>query len=227
LSRRPGVMARSIGFMRGLAAERPKVDVTTADSDPAAPVRLPVENRRLLDAELVQRATEGDPWAEEALYRRYAELVIGTAKRLLGNPDEAMDVAQDSFMTAFEKLSTLRDASTFKTWLMQITVRNVHRRFRRRRLLKWLGLDESDEGALESLASPDVPLEVRADLSMLGVVLSGLPPALRLPWMLRHVEGHELTEVAALCNCSLATAKRRIVAADSRVARRLGATGAT
>src|SRR5215471_13918475 len=134
--------------MRGFAAERPKVDLTTADSDPGAPVRLPVENRRLLDAELVQRATEGDAWAEEALYRRYAELVIGTAKRLLGNADEAMDVAQDSFLTAFEKLSTLRDASTFKTWLMQIAVRNVHRRFRRRRLLGWLGLDQSDDSAL-------------------------------------------------------------------------------
>jgi len=205
--------------MRGFAAERPQVDLT-ADSD--APVPLPVENRRLVDAELVQRATEGDAWAEEALYRRYAELVIGTAKRLLGNADEAMDVAQDSFLTAFEKLSTLRDASTFKTWLMQIAVRNVHRRFRRRRLLRWLGLEESDERALEELASKDAPLEVRADLAHLGLVLSGLPPALRLPWMLRHVEGHELTEVAALCNCSLATAKRRLVAAESRVARRLG-----
>jgi RNA polymerase sigma-70 factor (ECF subfamily) len=213
--------------MRGFAAERPKVELTTADSDPGAPVQLPLENRRLVDAELVARATEGDAWAEEALYRRYAELVIGTAKRLLGNTDEAMDVAQDSFLTAFEKLSTLRDASTFKTWLMQIAVRNVHRRFRRRRLLRWLGLDESDDEALEALASKDAPLEVRADLATLGGVLSTLSPVLRLPWMLRHVEGHELTEVAALCNCSLATVKRRILAAETRVARRIGLGEAT
>jgi RNA polymerase sigma-70 factor (ECF subfamily) len=209
--------------MRGFAAKHPTVDVTTADL--RFPVRLPLGSARPVDAEHVQRALEGNAWAEEALYRRYAELVLGTAKRLLGSPDEAADVAQDSFLTAFEKLGTLRDASTFKTWLMQIAVRNVHRRFRRRRILRWFGLDDMEEGSLEAFASTDAPLEVRADLGTLGVVLSKLPPAIRLPWMLRHVEGHELTEVAALCNCSLATAKRRIVAAESRVARRFGKGG--
>lgn len=206
--------------MRGFAAKRPTVDVTTADLD--APVRLPLGSVRPTDAELVQRALEGNAWAEEALYRRYAELVIGTAKRLLGSADDAADVAQDSFLTAFEKLGTLRDASTFKTWLMQIAVRNVHRRFRRRRILRWFGLDDLDETTLEGMASADAPLEVRADLGALGRVLSTIPPTLRLPWMLRHVEGHELTEVAALCDCSLATAKRRIGLAESRVARKFG-----
>lgn len=206
--------------MRGFAAKRPTVEVTTADLD--APVRLPLGSTRPADAELVQRAIEGNAWAEEALYRRYAELVLGTARRLLGNADEAADVAQDSFLTAFEKLGTLRDASTFKTWLMQIAVRNVHRRFRRRRILRWFGLDDLEDGALEALASADAPLDVRADLGTLGAILATIPPALRLPWMLRYVEGHELTEVAALCNCSLATAKRRIVAAESRVSRKFG-----
>jgi RNA polymerase sigma-70 factor (ECF subfamily) len=209
--------------MRGFAAKRPRVGVTTRDLD--APVRLPLGGARPPDAELVQRALEGNDWAEEALYRRHVELVLGTAKRLLGNADEAADVAQDSFLTAFEKLGTLRDASTFKTWLMQIAVRNVHRRFRRRRILRWLGLEDLDEGTLETFASADAPLEVRVDLGTLGAVLSKLPPDLRLPWMLRHVEGHELTEVAALCNCSLATAKRRIGAAESRVLRRFGNVG--
>jgi RNA polymerase sigma-70 factor (ECF subfamily) len=197
----------------------------TIESSADALIRLPAGNHRFADAELVERAIEGNAWAEEALYRRYAELVIGTAKRLLGDADDAADVAQDSFLIAFEKLETLRDASTFKTWLMQITVRNVHRRFRRRRLLRWLGMDQPDDGALESLVSPGVPLEVRADLAALGVMLSGLKPSLRLPWMLRHVEGHELTEVAALCNCSLATAKRRISRAEQRVAKRFGSAG--
>ena len=199
--------------------------MTTANPSPDALIHLPVGGRRLADAELVERAVEGNAWAEEALYRRYAEMVIGTAKRLLGNADEAADVAQDSFLIAFEKLPTLRDASTFKTWLMQIAVRNVHRRFRRRRLLRWIGLDQTDDGALEALVSSDAPLDVKADLATLGVVLSKIPAALRVPWMLRHVEGHELTEVAALCNCSLATAKRRIFAAESRVARRFGSVG--
>jgi RNA polymerase sigma-70 factor, ECF subfamily len=183
-------------------------------------VRLPVGGHHLSDAELVKRAVDGDGWAEEALYRRYADLVLGLAKRLLGNRDEAADVAQDAFLVAFEKLPQLRDASTFKTWLMQIAVRYVHRRFRHRRLLGWLGLDVyADEASLESLVAADAPLEVRVELARLDKVVSKLPPAIRVPWMLRYVEGAELTEVAALCDCSLATAKRRIGAAQARVAR--------
>src|SRR5260221_7538500 len=118
LSRPRTLKARTIGFMRGFAAERPTVDVTTVEQGSVAPVQLPIDSRRIVDAELVRRVMEGDSWAEEALYRRYAELVIGTAKRLLGNPADAADVAQDSFLTAFQKIGTLRDASTFKTWLM-------------------------------------------------------------------------------------------------------------
>jgi RNA polymerase sigma-70 factor, ECF subfamily len=213
--------------MRGLAAKRsmpeaPSVEDAMARSGVPreAPVRLPVGGHHLSDAELVKRAVEGDGWAEEALYRRYADLVLGLAKRLLGNRDEAADVAQDAFLMAFEKLPRLRDASTFKTWLMQIAVRYVHRRFRRRRLLGWLGLDASaDEASLESLVAVDAPLEVRVELSRLDKVVGKLPPAIRVPWMLRYVEGMELTEVAALCYCSLATAKRRIGAAQARVAR--------
>ena len=91
-----------------------------------------------------------------------------------------------------------------------------------------MGIIESHPDAPEvrqALVSSDAPLDVKADLATLGVVLSKIPAALRVPWMLRHVEGHELTEVAALCNCSLATAKRRIFAAESRVARRFGSVG--
>jgi RNA polymerase sigma-70 factor, ECF subfamily len=209
--------------MRGLSAHRPLADRAPAEPAVAPPARLPVGGDHVPDADLVRRALERDAWAEEALYRRHAARVLGLAKRMLGSREEAADVAQDAFLTAFERLSALRDASTFKTWLMQIAVRYVHRRFRRRRLLKWLGLDgDSDETSLEALAAPDAPLEVRAELARLGRVVAGLPPALRVPWLLRHVEGHELTEVAALCCCSLATAKRRIGAAQARVSRAMG-----
>ncbi|HEV3030824.1 MAG TPA: sigma factor-like helix-turn-helix DNA-binding protein, partial [Polyangia bacterium] len=70
---------------------------------------------------------------------------------------------------------------------------------------------------LEALAAPGLHPETCAELALLDRVLARLRPDLRIAWMLRHVEGLELTEAAATCGCSLATIKRRLADADAVV----------
>jgi RNA polymerase sigma-70 factor (ECF subfamily) len=189
------------------------------------PVQL-TSNERIADAELVRRIGQGDRWAEEAFYRRYVALVHGTVRRLLGRAGEAEDVVQETFATAFEIFPQLRTPESARQWLMQIAVRKVHRRFRRRRLLRTLGLDRSvDDAPLEQMAPPDSSAKARLDLTMLNEALSNLGTAERIAWMLRHVEGHSLDEVATQCGCSLATAKRRIFAAHTHVCRYVALEG--
>jgi RNA polymerase sigma-70 factor (ECF subfamily) len=175
------------------------------------------------DAELVRRATGGDAWAEEAIYRRYAALILGTARRLLADSVEAQDVAQETFAAAFAGWLQLRDPARLKQWLLQIAISKVHRRFRRKKLLRTLGLAECvDDATLDQLAKPDCTPELRAELSLLSRALDRISTAERIAWMLRHVEGLSLEEVADECSCSLATAKRRIAAAQQRVDRFVG-----
>jgi RNA polymerase sigma-70 factor (ECF subfamily) len=101
---------------------------------------------------------------------------------------------------------------------MQIAVSQVRRRFRKRRLLRALGLHVgADEATLESLAASGASAETKSDLSVLDRVLAALPVDQRIAWMLRYVEGEELLAVAHACRCSLATIKRRIAAADAQV----------
>jgi RNA polymerase sigma-70 factor (ECF subfamily) len=166
------------------------------------------------DAELVVRARGGDRWAEEVLFRRHFGAVTGTAARLLGDRHEAEDVVQDTFHTAISELAKLREPAAFRAWLVQITVREVHRRFRRRRLLRALGFDTADpEAGIARQLSADASPELRVELMLLDRVIATLPTAERIAWTLRCVEGLRLEEVAAACGCSLATAKRRISAA--------------
>ncbi len=170
------------------------------------------------DAELVARVARGDGWAEEVIYRRYAPAVIGVARRLLANQAEAEDVAQDTFVTAFEIWGQLRDPLRLKQWLLQIAVRKVHRVFRRRRLLRVLGIHSAENpDTLEHMAHPMASTEVRAELALVDKALQGVASAQRIAWMLRNVEGMSLDEVAFECSCSLATAKRRIAAAQAAV----------
>ncbi|HKP63098.1 MAG TPA: RNA polymerase sigma factor [Polyangiales bacterium] len=167
------------------------------------------------DAELVARARAKDRGAEELLYRAHVHSVAALATRLLGRSAEAEDVAQDAFVTAFSRLHQLRDGGQFRAWLMRITVHEVHRRFRRRKLLRALGLDRGqDDASLERLGASQLSSEQRAELAVLDRVLSRLSARERVAWMLRHVEGQELAEIASACEASVASIKRWLARAD-------------
>jgi RNA polymerase sigma-70 factor, ECF subfamily len=176
-----------------------------------------------LDRELVERALGGEALARQLLYRRHVRAVTERVTRLLARIGEAEDVIQDAFVEAFAHLPALEDRARFGAWLMRIAVHQAHRRFRRRRLLARLGLDRgSDDARLEAIADPSLDPERRLQLRRLDAELACLPASLRLAWMLRYVEGCELTDVAAQSGCSLATVKRRIQRADARLQARLG-----
>lgn len=187
---------------------------------PAA-LRLVASNagESLSDAELVGRARAGESWAKETLFRRHFRKVTGTVMRLLGRRDEAEDVVQDTFTVALTELERLRDPQAFEAWVLQIAVRNIYRRLRKRKLFRLLGLERgTDDASLALLAKENASQDAHAELALLDRVLASLPGEQRLAWMLKHVEGEALERVAQILGCSLATAKRRIKAAEDRVA---------
>lgn len=168
------------------------------------------------DADLVRRAVDGDRWSREVLYRRHASSLLGMTIRLLGNRGEAEEIVQDTFVTGFEQLATLREPAALRAWLGQIAVSLVRRRIRKAKLLRMLGLDRgADDATLGALASPDIRPDQRADLAFVDRLLQGMRSEIRIAWTLRRVEGLELSEVASLAGCSLATAKRRIAEAEA------------
>ena len=170
------------------------------------------------DAELVSAAQAGDRVAEETIYRRHVQHVASIVLRLLRDRTEADDVVQDTFLTAFEEIGSLRNGGALRGWLAQIGVNQVRRRLRRRRLRRLLGLELSSASVgMAELASPGLGPEVVAELRKLDRVLLGLPDEHRIAWVIRNIEGASLDEVALACSCSLATAKRWIAAAESVV----------
>jgi RNA polymerase sigma-70 factor (ECF subfamily) len=179
---------------------------------------LPLEREAATsDADLVVRARGGDRFAEDALVRRHLPAVAATVARLLGDPIEAEDVVQDTFAAAMNGLDALRDPSAVRAWLMQSAVNKVHRRFRRRRWLRWIGMGQGEPAGLADMASVDATQEQHAELVLLDRALATLAPVERIAWCLRHVEGMQLDEVASACGASLATIKRRIAQADARL----------
>jgi RNA polymerase sigma-70 factor (ECF subfamily) len=154
------------------------------------------------------------------VYRRYCRYVAAVVLRLDGRQAEVDDIVQEVFVEATRGIRGLREADAVKGWLATITVRVVRQRLRVRRLLRFLGFDaEADyAGLIDPAASPYDRMLLRAVYR----VLDDLPVADRLAFSLHHIEGEKLEEVARLCGCSCATAKRRIARVQRAIEERMG-----
>jgi RNA polymerase sigma-70 factor (ECF subfamily) len=130
------------------------------------------------------------------------------------------DVVQDAYVIVLGGLDRLQDPQAFGSFLAGVIVRRVRRVIWRRRLARRLGLIAGAEPIdLAALLSPDAPADVVAELRRIYAVVDELPANERVALLLRRVEGVPLEEVAQLCNCSTATAKRRIAAAEQKLRR--------
>lgn len=160
------------------------------------------------------RLADPPPLAAEDLYARYAKYVARLGFRLLGRDDGLDDLVQDVFLAATAAKLRSSNEHEARGWLATVTVRLAGRVLRRRRLARFFGLDEGpDERLLSTGASP----ETVTLMAQLYRRLDAAPTAERLAWTLRYVENEPLDEVARLCGCSLATAKRRIAAVQRLV----------
>jgi RNA polymerase sigma-70 factor, ECF subfamily len=160
----------------------------------------------------VEELSPTQPLGLDQVYRLYSRYVAAIAKRLLGNDDDVDDVVQDVFLRAHKGIGALREPDACKAWLATVTVRVARRKLKLRRIGRVFGLGEAPE--YEQIAGTGASPEERALLARLYAVLDAIPVDNRVAWALRYIEGEKLEEVAELAGCSLATAKRRIAAAQ-------------
>ena len=154
------------------------------------------------------------------VYRRYCRYVGAVVLRLGGRRGEVDDLVQEVFVEAARGIRGLREPGAVKGWLATIAVRLVRRRLQLRRVWRLFGLDAEVDyaGLVDPAASPHDKLLVRSVYR----VLDELPVADRLAFTLHHIEGEKLEDVARLCGCSCATAKRRIARAHQALQERMG-----
>ena len=160
-------------------------------------------------------AMRGPQPSLEALYERYVPYVAAIASRILGRAAEVDDVVQDVFALAVRGLKRREDIHEIKGWFAKVTVRRCMRQLRYRRI--WALVDLAAEPSYERLADPSAGPEERQIIIEVYRALDRVPVRERVPWTLRHVEGESLDQIAVLCGCSLATAKRRIAAAQEKL----------
>jgi RNA polymerase sigma-70 factor (ECF subfamily) len=150
--------------------------------------------------------------------------VTGIAAKMLRNSADIEDAVQDTFIEAFRDFHQLREPRYVERWLVGIVLHNAHRRFRKRAMMRRLGLDRSvDDEPLALQAGAAATQEVRAELALLDAVFDRMDIKDRMCAVLRYFEGYSLEEIAVSTQWSLATVKRRLAESKRQIVRHLEA----
>lgn len=182
-------------------------------SRPRPKESIAVLSFRGTDQELLERLHREGSGAAGLLYDRFAEEVNGLVWRLLGPDADREDIVQGVFYRLLKHVGRVRDADKLASWVRSIVVNTVYSELRKRKVRRLFFATESLEP--EQFFDARVSVESRDLLSKVYGEMDRMSVADRLAFSLRYIEGKQLSEVAELCGCSLATIKRRIQRAES------------
>jgi RNA polymerase sigma-70 factor (ECF subfamily) len=162
------------------------------------------------DDELVRRISAGESELYAVLMRRYNQRLYRIARGILGNDDEAEDVVQHAYVTAFQELRSFRGEASFVTWLTRIAVNEALGRVRRRHRGVVLVENDGGQSAPSPSPSPEESAYQHEMARLLEQQIDHLPEQLRVAFMLRDVEELSTREAAALLGISEAALRVRV-----------------
>jgi RNA polymerase sigma-70 factor (ECF subfamily) len=183
------------------------------------------------DNALVERASNGDADAFEALVARYQDRVYNIALRMVRRPEEAEDVTQETFLKVYRSLPSFGGRSAFYTWIFRIAVnaslsrlRSIGRR-REREIPAHVGGDAEEAGTvLEPTAREEGPVEVlqcEESTRRVQEAIDSLGPEDRAAVILRDSEGLSYDEIARALSTTRAAIKSRLHRARAELASKL------
>ncbi len=151
---------------------------------------------------LVARARTGDHHAFEVLVREYRDRVLNLARRIVSDADAAQDVAQETFIKAYQQLPRFRGKSKFGTWLYRIAVNEArgHLRARRRRQARW------EKQATLQTVQP-MPAEAGEQAGPIVGLLQELPEKQRVALALFYLQELSVAEIAQAVRAPTGTVK--------------------
>jgi RNA polymerase sigma-70 factor, ECF subfamily len=171
------------------------------------------------DVGLIAAGQQGDPRALRELFDMYKDRVYSLCRHMSGNAEDAEDLTQEIFVSAFEHLSGFRAESAFGTWLYRIATNQClnRLRIRTRETASFLNLPEREALLPDQGPSPEDRV-VRKELQQrMALAIAALPESLRAVFVLGTLEGMRYKEISEICECSEEAVKMRIHRARKQV----------
>jgi RNA polymerase sigma-70 factor, ECF subfamily len=160
---------------------------------------------------LIERARQGDAAAFERLVLQHERYVYNMALRVVSNPEDAQDIAQQSFVRAWQSLPQFRGEARFSTWLYRIVTNLCYSRLPRiRRELSALDTDENALGLPDERQGPESVVLAAGVRHAVQEAFAALPESYRLLVTLRHLQEMSYEEIAQVTGMPLGTVKTGI-----------------
>lgn len=186
-------------------------------------------SERDADAELVARVQRGDKQAFNLLVIKYQRKILRLLSRMIRDPADLEDVAQEAFIKAYRALPQFRGESAFYTWLYRIAINTA------RNWLSSVGKRPSAPNAIESedgetfnetdslsdISTPESMVASREVAETVNSAIEELPEELRTAIVLREIEGMSYEDIAQTMGCPIGTVRSRIFRAREAIAQRL------
>jgi RNA polymerase sigma-70 factor (ECF subfamily) len=191
-------------------------------SKKAAPQVSTIASDKVIEAEAIQRARDGDRTVFEYLYRSHSRRVYALCLRMVGNTAEAEDLTQETFLLLFRKIHTFRGESAFSTWLHRLAVNLVLMRLRKKSL-PMVSIeatpDPDDETASTTMdiGAPDLLLDGSLDRINLERCIERLPVGYRTIFVLHDIQGYEHNEISEILGRSVGDSKSQLHKARTRL----------
>jgi RNA polymerase sigma-70 factor, ECF subfamily len=184
------------------------------------------------DWDLLRRIAAGDGEAFTLLVEKHQEAMLRVCERLLHDPEEARDVAQEVFLQVFRKAAGFRPRARVSTWLYRIAVNRSLNRLRRRKVVRMISFGALGGGEVAEEEGPawDPPgetpdplraLESRRRWAAVRRAIDGLPESQRAVLVLARFEGLSYKEIAEVMEITVGAVESRLVRAMRRLERSL------
>ena len=182
------------------------------------PVSQPQSSAPVNEDELVRGARRGDLKAYDELVKRYQERIYATLYHMTSNHEDANDLAQESFIKAFQALKSFKGGSSFYTWLYRIAVNKTINFLKQRKNRTHMSLDNLDFNAehdpdLMALISEQTPRRAAGLTELqekLNEALMKLSESHRLVVVMHDVQGLSHEEIAEAVDCNVGTVRSRL-----------------
>ena len=170
------------------------------------------------EPDLLHRARRGDLTAYDELVRLYQERIYATIYHMTSNHEDANDLAQESFIKAFQALKSFKGGSSFYTWLYRIAVNKTINFLKQRKNRTHMSLNDLDfntehDPDLVALISDKTPRREAglAELQeKLNAALLKLSEPHRMVVVLHDVQGMSHEEIAKIAECNIGTVRSRL-----------------
>ncbi len=180
------------------------------------------------DRDHVNRIIEGDERAFNQLVTKYYGTAYSLAYRMLNNPDDAKEIAQDTFVKIYHTLSNFRGESSLKTWIMRITLRLSLNKRRDKSRSAWerLGLHRSKQpkSLFSHIQSPEAKLISEEVRSQVRELIDSLPEEMRQVLILNSFDDLSYDEIGKILRIPIGTVSSRLYSARKLLSARLKET---